>query len=86
VASHVMDWNDTVVALATPPGMGAIAVIRVSGAQTFSILNDLFPSKNLLEQASHTIVVGMLKDQGKVLDEVVLSLFKGPKSVDSLLT
>jgi tRNA modification GTPase len=80
VASHVIDWDDTVVALATPPGMGAIGVIRVSGKQTFSILNDLFTSKNLLEQASHTIVVGMLKDQGKVLDEVVLSLFKGPKS------
>ncbi len=80
MASHVIDWDDTVVALATPPGMGAIGVIRVSGAQAFSILNDLFPSKNLLEQASHTIVVGMLKDQGKVLDEVVLSLFKGPKS------
>lgn len=80
MASHVIDWDDTIVALATPPGMGAIGVIRVSGAQTFSILNDLFPSKNLLEQASHTIVVGMLKDQGKVLDEVVLSLFKGPKS------
>jgi len=80
VASHVIDWDDTIVALATPPGMGAIGVIRVSGKQTFSILNDLFPSKNLLEQASHTIVVGLLKDQGKVLDEVVLSLFKGPKS------
>ena len=80
MASHVIDWDDTIVALATPPGMGAIGVIRVSGKQTFSILNDLFPSKNLLEQASHTIVVGMLKDQGKVLDEVVLSLFKGPKS------
>jgi tRNA modification GTPase len=60
--------------------MGAIGVIRVSGKQTFPILNDLFPSKNLLEQASHTIVVGLLKDQNKVLDEVVLSLFKGPKS------
>ena len=80
MASHVMDWNDTIVALATPPGMGAIGVIRVSGKQTFSILNDLFPSKNLLEQASHTIVVGLLKDHNKVLDEVVLSLFKGPKS------
>jgi tRNA modification GTPase len=80
VASHVMDWNDTVVALATPPGMGAIGVIRVSGKQTFEILDTLFPSKNLLAQASHTIVVGMLKDQDKVLDEVVLSLFKGPKS------
>jgi tRNA modification GTPase len=80
VASHVIDWDDTIVALATPPGVGAIGVIRVSGKQTFSILNDLFPSKNLLEQASHTIVVGLLKDQNKVLDEVVLSLFKGPKS------
>ena len=80
MASHVIDWDDTVVALATPPGMGAIGVIRVSGKQTFSILNDLFPSKNLLEQASHTIVVGLLKDQNKVLDEGVLSLFKGPKS------
>lgn len=80
MASHVIDWDDTIVALATPPGMGAIGVIRVSGKQTFSILNDLFPSKNLLQQASHTIVVGLLKDQNKVLDEVVLSLFKGPKS------
>jgi tRNA modification GTPase len=80
VASHVIDWDDTIVALATPPGMGAIGVIRVSGKQTFTLLNELFPSKNLLEQASHTIVVGVLKDQNKVLDEVVLSLFKGPKS------
>ena len=44
MASHVIDWDDTVVALATPPGMGAIGVIRVSGAQAFSILNDLFAS------------------------------------------
>ena len=80
MASHVIDWDDTIVALATPPGMGAIGVIRVSGKQTFSILNNLFPSKNLLDQASHTIVVGLLKDHNKVLDEVVLSLFKGPKS------
>ena len=80
MASHVIDWDDTIVALATPPGMGAIGVIRVSGKQTFTLLNELFPSKNLLEQASHTIVVGLLKDQNKVLDEVVLSLFKGPKS------
>ena len=80
MASHVIDWDDTVVALATPPGMGAIGVIRVSGKHTFTLLNELFPSKNLLEQPSHTIVVGLLKDQGKVLDEVVLSLFKGPKS------
>ena len=75
-----MGWDDTIVALATPPGIGAIGVIRVSGKQTFSVINQLFPSKNLLAQASHTVHVGLLKFQNDLLDEVVLALFKGPKS------
>ena len=73
-------WDDTIVALATAPGIGAIGVIRVSGPKTFAVMNDLFPSKDLSQQASHTIHVGLLKDNGIVLDEVVLSLFKNPKS------
>ena len=73
-------WNDTIVALATPPGIGAIAVIRLSGKNTFSIGSSLFPSKNLVNQQTHTLHVGMLKDGDKALDEVVLGLFKGPKS------
>jgi tRNA modification GTPase len=73
-------WDDTIVALATPPGVGAIAVIRISGQRAFPVINELFPSKNLLQQPSHTIHVGLLKDSDKILDEVVLSLFKGPKS------
>ncbi len=73
-------WDDTIVALATPPGIGAIGVIRVSGPQSFPVLNALFPSKNLLQQASHTIQVGYLVNEGMQLDEVVLSLFKGPRS------
>ena len=73
-------WDDTIVALATAPGIGAIGVIRISGKDAFSIVNKLFPSKNLLEQASHTIHVGMLKDEKELIDEVVLCLFKGPKS------
>jgi tRNA modification GTPase len=73
-------WDDTIVALATAPGIGAIGVIRISGKDTFKIVSQLFPSKNLLEQASHTIHVGMLKDEKELIDEVVLSLFKGPKS------
>lgn len=77
---HLSGWDDTIVALATPQGIGAIGVIRVSGKNTFSILNELFPSKDLLVQASHTLQVGYLKDGGQVLDEVVLSLFKGPRS------
>lgn len=73
-------WNDTIVALATAPGIGAIGVIRVSGSDTFKIINELFPSKNLLNQPSHTLHVGLLKNNDEVLDEVVLSLFKTPKS------
>ena len=73
-------WDDTIVALATPPGIGAIGVIRVSGKQTFAVLNELFPSKDLQKQNSHTLLVGHLKNKDQVLDEVVLSLFKAPKS------
>jgi tRNA modification GTPase len=73
-------WDDTVVALATPPGIGAIGVIRLSGSNAISIINELFPSKNLLQKASHTLHVGYLKENGKALDEVVVSLYKGPRS------
>lgn len=77
---HLSGWDDTIVALATPQGIGAIGVIRVSGKETFTILNQLFPSKDLLAQPSHTIQVGYLKEANQVLDEVVLSLFKSPRS------
>ena len=73
-------WDDTIVALSTPPGVGAIAVIRLSGRQAISIIDSLFPSKDLLQQPGHTLHVGYLADNGKILDEVVVSLFKGPKS------
>lgn len=73
-------WDDTIVALATPNGVGAIGVIRLSGPKTIDIVNQLFPSKDLSKQLSHTIHVGFLKDGDKVLDEVVVSLFKNPKS------
>ena len=80
MSEKLMGWDDTIVALATPPGIGAIGVIRVSGKQTFLVINQLFPSKNLSDQASHTVHVGLLKFQNEILDEVVLALFKGPKS------
>ena len=73
-------WDDTIVALATPHGVGAIGVIRLSGEKTIDIVNQLFPSKDLAKQSSHTIHVGFLKDGDQVLDEVVVSLFKNPKS------
>jgi tRNA modification GTPase len=74
------DWDDTIVALATPPGIGAIGVIRLSGKKSFEIANRLFPSKDLSQQQSHTLHVGLLKDGNKVLDEAVVSLYKAPKS------
>lgn len=73
-------WSDTIVALATPPGIGALGIIRLSGKDCFAIINDLFPSKDLLIQPSHTLHVGMLKKENEVLDEVVVSLFRGPRS------
>src|SRR5689334_19468938 len=73
-------WDDTIVALATPPGIGAIGVIRLSGKNTFAIIDRLFPSKKISDQPTHTLHVGFLKHNGAMLDEVVLSLYKGPRS------
>jgi tRNA modification GTPase len=80
MVNNLSGWDDTIVALATPPGIGAIGVIRLSGKQAFKIVNALFPSKNLLQQAANTLHVGYLKHKSEILDEVVLSLFKSPKS------
>jgi tRNA modification GTPase len=73
-------WDDTIVALATPPGIGAIGIIRISGGKAFAIINELFPSRDLLQQPSHTLHVGFLKEGNELLDEVVVSLFKSPRS------
>ncbi|MBX2925266.1 MAG: tRNA uridine-5-carboxymethylaminomethyl(34) synthesis GTPase MnmE [Chitinophagaceae bacterium] len=80
MAAFFSEWNDTIVALATPPGIGAIGVIRLSGADSISIVNRLFSSKDLLLQPSHTIHVGTLRHKGVKLDEAVVALFKAPAS------
>ncbi len=75
--------NDTIVALATPSGAGAIAVIRLSGEQAIAIAASLFESKSgkiLAQQKSHTMHLGVIKDGPRTLDEVLLSIFKGPNS------
>ncbi len=73
-------WDDTIAAIATPPGIGAIGVLRLSGGQSFEIIQKLFPSKNLKDQPANTLHVGFLKEGENVLDEVVISLFKKPAS------
>ena len=73
-------WNDTIVALATPQGIGAIGIIRLSGSASIEIVDALFPSKNLTDQSPNTIHVGLFVDGVKKIDEVVVSLFKAPRS------
>jgi tRNA modification GTPase len=73
-------WDDTIVALATPPGVGALGIIRLSGKQAVGIANRLFPSKDLEAQRSHTLHVGFLKSGGQAIDEVVVSIYRAPRS------
>ena len=73
--------QDTIVALATSAGaQGAIAVVRVSGAQAISIVNSIFKGKDLTKQATHTIHFGTIRDEEEIVDEVLVSLFVGPNS------
>lgn len=75
-----MNFDDTIVALATAQGVSAIAVIRLSGAEAISITQKCFKGKDLAEQPSHTIHFGNLHHDGKVIDEVLVSIFKAPNS------
>ncbi len=72
--------NDTIVALATAQGLSAIAVIRLSGEDAIAITQKVFQGKNLLEQPSHTVHFGLLRDGNKTIDEVLVSIFKAPNS------
>jgi tRNA modification GTPase len=75
-----MNFSDTIVALATPAGVGAIGVIRLSGDRAIEIVNKVFLSKDLSVQASHTIHYGRIESAGRVYDEVVASLYIEPRS------
>lgn len=72
--------EETIVALATAQGISAIAVIRLSGKNAIAITQRCFSGKNLNEQASHTIHFGTLRDGEKIIDEVLVSVFKEPNS------
>ena len=73
--------QDTIVALATSPGAnGAIAVIRLSGSAAIDITNKVFKGRDLNVQDSHTIHFGTIRDGQDIIDEVLVSIFKGPNS------
>lgn len=77
---HYLDTSDTIVALATPPGVSALAVIRVSGQDAVTTVNRLFNGKDLTKQAGHTLHFGKIEKEGEVIDEVLISVFLAPKS------
>lgn len=73
--------NDTIVAVSTPQGVGGIAVIRLSGRDPEAVLSGCWRGKTLDSMVSHTAHLGkILLDDGSVLDEVVVTLFRSPKS------
>lgn len=75
-----MDNQDTIIALSTPPGSGAIGVIRLSGPDAISLTNSVFAGKDLAKQESHTLHFGLIKDGENIVDEVVAGLYVAPKS------
>lgn len=75
--------NESIIALATPSGAGAIAIIRISGKNAINIVAKNFISKKgkkLEAQKSHSILLGHIMDGNRTLDEVLVSIFKGPNS------
>lgn len=72
--------EDTIVALATPNGIGAIGVIRLSGSEAINIINAVFKGKDLSKKATHTIHFGTIRDGANIVDEVLVSLFIAPQS------
>jgi len=78
-----MIQNDTIVALATAAGAGAIAIIRLSGPDAIGIASSMFHSisgKRLKDQPTHTVHLGHIKEGERVIDEVLASIFKDPQS------
>lgn len=72
--------EDTIAAIATPLGVGAISIIRVSGKESISIVNSIFKGKDLTKVETHTINYGYIIENNNIIDEVLVSIMKAPKS------
>ncbi|VXB80837.1 MULTISPECIES: tRNA uridine-5-carboxymethylaminomethyl(34) synthesis GTPase MnmE [Chryseobacterium] len=72
--------HDTICALATANGIGAIGIIRISGDDAIPVSAKIFDGKNLEKAQSHTVHYGFIKDGDEVIDEVMISVFKAPKT------
>ena len=72
--------EDTIIAVATPPGIGALGVIRLSGEKSIELASSVFRGKNLSGAPSHTLHFGTISDKEGLIDEVLISVFKAPNS------
>ena len=72
--------NDTIVAISTALGVGAISIVRLSGKDAISIVNNCFKGKDLTKVESHTINYGFIKDNDEIIDEVLVSIMRAPKT------
>ena len=72
--------NDTIAAIATAQGVGAIAIIRVSGDEAIDIVSKIFSNKKFIDAPSHTIHYGYIVDKDEKIDEVLVSLMRTPKT------
>ncbi len=70
--------NDTIAAISTALGVGAISIVRMSGKDSISIANSIFSGKDLEKVATHTINYGFIKDNEEIIDEVLVSVMKAP--------
>ena len=75
--------EDTIAAISTALGIGAISIVRVSGKEAIEIVNQIFKSKNLTNVPSHTIHYGKIMDKNKEIDEVLVSVMKAPNTYTS---
>jgi len=72
--------EDTICAISTTLGVGAISIVRVSGSEAIEIVNKIFTGKDLTKVDSHTIHYGFIKDNNELIDEVLLSVMLAPKT------
>ncbi len=77
---QIFNTDDTIVALATPAGVGAIGILRLSGPKAIELANQICRNKDLNLQASHTVHFGIVEDEGRKIDEAVFTLFRAPAS------
>ncbi|SDM42050.1 tRNA modification GTPase [Catalinimonas alkaloidigena] len=78
--TSLLHHQDTIVAPATAPGTAALAIVRLSGPDAIALCNRVFPAKDLQAQPSHTLHFGTIRDGDDIVDEVVVSLYKAPRS------